>query len=504
MKYKAIDIMKTFSGKDIERCREFMNSKYLNKSIKVAKLYESLLLRHPDYDTSKFNEELLSKEVSPHLKYNRSSMKNLFADLSEALDQFLVLEEFSLRKFEISDILREAYFKRRLWKCFVKNYEKSEYDLDKGRQIITDFFFYKQKISTDKLNNLSLNKPKSGAAYSKEFNLIVDERAENITAFFTKELIRLHENLEALRRTFADDKGSFMNGIFEIIDFVRLTEFLQDRSCNRNTSKFFQIYNAMLICFSEFENEKHYDRYKNLIFSNMKLLTDDEMKFHLIRLIRYCMEKIEKANSADLFDVELLSVYKFILENSYYKHLTADFIPVELYRTIILQCLKLKEFDYASKIIKEYKNELPPDRRDNMHLYSTALYDFYTGKFMKALGNCQKVKLNHFVLKFELKNLMLMIYYELGLETEARSVIDSYRHFFSNNEIISKSEKRKQKAFIEVITKLFALREKKNVSEGFELRKLFESELPNKKWVEDKLVELNVLKLRSKNKSKNV
>ena len=142
MKFKAIDIMKTFSGKDIERCREFMNSKYLNKSTKVAKLYESLLLRHPDYDTSKFSEECLSKEISPHLKYNRSSMKNLFADLSEVLDQFLVLEEFSLRKYEISDILREAYFKRRLWKCFVKNYEKSEYDLDKSRQIITDYFFY--------------------------------------------------------------------------------------------------------------------------------------------------------------------------------------------------------------------------------------------------------------------------------------------------------------------------------------------------------------------------
>jgi len=502
MKFKAIDIMKTFSGKDIERCREFMNSKYLNKSTKVANLYESLLLRHPDYDTSKFSEECLSKEISPHLKYNRSSMKNLFADLSEVLDQFLVLEEFSLRKYEISDILREAYFKRRLWKCFVKNYEKSEYDLDKSRQIITDYFFYKQKISTDKLNNLSLNKPKSGAAYSKEFNQIVDERAENITGFFAKELIRLHENLEALRRTFSDDKDSFMNGIFEVIDFVRLTEFLQDRSGNRNTSKFFEIYNAMLICFSEFENEKHYAKYKNLIFSNIKLLTDDEMKFHLIRLIRYCMEKTEKSNSSDLFDRELLSIYKFILENSYYKHLTADFIPVELYRTIILQCLKLKEFDYALRIINDYKKELPPDRRENMHLYSTALYDFHTGKFKEALNSCQKVKLNHFVLKFELKNLMLMIFYELGLETDARSVIDSYRHFFSNNEIISKSEMRKQKAFIEVITNLFAYKHTKDNSHGFHLKKLFENELPNKKWVEEKLTEFKILNQHHKKRKK--
>lgn len=498
MKYKAIDIMKTFSGKDIEKCREFMNSRYLNKSTKVAKLYESLILRHPHYDTSKFSEEVLSKEVSPHLKYNRSSMKNLFADLSEALDHFLVLEEFSLRKFEISDILREAYFKRMQWKYIVKNFEKSERELDKKRQIITDYFLHKQKISTDKLNNLSFNKPKSGAAYSKEFYRIVDERAENITGFFAKELIRLHENLEALRRTFSDDKDSFMNGLFEIVDFVRLTELLQNKSSNRSNSKFFEIYNAMLICFSDFEDEKHYTKYKNLIFSNVKLLVADEMNFHLIRLVRYCMEKIEKAKTADIFDRELLNVYKFILENCYYKHSTADSIPVELYRTIILQCLKLKEFDYALRVINNHRNELPADRRENMHLYATALYDFHTGNFRQALSNCQKVKLNHFVLKFELKNLMLMIFFELGLESDARSVIDSYRHFFSNNEIISNSEVRKQKAFIEVITNLFAYRNAKDNSKGYQLKKLFENELPNKKWVEEKLTELGIYYQRYK------
>ena len=133
-----------------------------------------------------------------------------------------------------------------------------------------------------------------------------------------------------------------------------------------------------------------------------------------------------------------------------------------------------------------------------MHLYATALYDFHTGNFRQALSNCQKVKLNHFVLKFELKNLMLMIFFELGLESDARSVIDSYRHFFSNNEIISNSEVRKQKAFIEVITNLFAYRNAKDNSKGYQLKKLFENELPNKKWVEEKLADLGISNQRNK------
>ena len=86
----------------------------------------------------------------------------------------------------------------------------------------------------------------------------------------------------------------------------------------------------------------------------------------------------------------------------------------------------------------------------------------------------------------------------MGLESDARSVIDSYRHFFSNNEIISNYEFRKQKAFIEVITNLFAYSNAKDNSKGYQLKKLFENELPNKKWVEEKLADLGISNQRNK------
>ncbi len=498
MNYKAIDILKTLSKDELENCRLFMHSKYLNRSLKVAKLYDSLISFHPDFDCSKLTEENLCKEVSPHLKYNKSSMKNLFADLAEALEKYFILEELSGRKYEYNDLLREAFFNRKLWKYLVRNIKNSERDLNSSNELGTDYFIHNYKVSTDKLNYLSTNKPKSGEGYFKEFNEISDERAKYIAGFFAKEMIRQYENLQANNRALREDHNDgFIKHLFETVDFEKLTVFLQNKSNGKLYSKLFGIYNAMFLCYSDIENAENYYRYKKLVMANIKSLSEDEVRFHLIRFVSYCMMKIETTEQNDIFDKELFNVYSFILKNKYYKFRFAQYMPVEFYRTIILQSLKLKKFDFALNIINGYKKELHPERRENMHLYACALYSFHSGNFEQALGHCQRVKLNHFALKSDLKILMLMICYELGLESGARSIIDSFRHFVSKNEILSQAERRKHKAFIDVIAKLFLLKQTGNLAYGYELKKLLESDLPNKKWVEEKLLDLKVIKKKA-------
>ncbi len=499
MNYKAIDILKTLSADELEDCRLFMQSKYLNRSLKVAKLYDSLMSYYPDFNCSKTTEEILCKEVSPHLKYNKSSMKNLFADLSEALERYLILKELSCRKHESNDLLREEFFKRKLWKYLARNINNTERDLANSNELGTDYFLHKYRVSTDKLNYLSINKPKSGEVYFSEFNEISDERAKNITGFFAKEMIRQYENLQANNRALRDDHNDgFIKHLFETVDFEKLTLFLQSKSNGKLYSKFFGIYNAMFLCYSDIDNIENYYRYKKLVLANIKSLSEDEVRFHLIRFVSYCMMKIETSVKDSIFDEELFNVYNFILKNGYYKFRFTQNMPVEFYRTIILQSLKLKKFDYALNIINGYKKDLHPERRENMHLYACALYNFYSGNFEEALSHCQRVKLNHFALKIDLKSLMLMICYELDQEISANSIIDSFRHFITNNRILSVAERRKQKSFIEVITKLFMLRRSGNLSYGYELKKLIANDLPYKKWIEEKLLDLKVIKRKDR------
>lgn len=492
MKYKAIDILRTLDSAEFRDCIKFMESPLLNSSPKVAKLFELLSEFYPAYDLSGFTEEKINKVISPHLEFNKSSIKNLFADLAEALEEFLIIRNFSVRTFEKMDILREEYFKRKLWKHFNKVIQKSELMLEKNNRIGTDHFLDKYRLYSDKFNFLSMNKPKNGSEYAKEFREILDERAKNIAGFFTKEMIRQYENLLAMTRTFGDNGNSdFMKRIFEVIDFEELTDFMLKSAGSKSNALIFSLYNAMFRCFSEFEESRNYFRYKDLLLKNIKLLSMDEVRFHLIRLVRYCLSKSEGGVNSE-FERELLDVYKYILDNEYYKTGITDYMPVEFFRSIILQALKMKDYDYAEHIIETRKKELHPARRENMELYAKAHMNFHRGYFDDALENCLKTKLDHFVLKFELKDLMLMISYETKAEAGIRSQLDAYRHLLRNDCILSKPEKKKYRNFLNAIACLFSVRNSKRISDCYEIEKMLENEMTNRVWVQEKLKEMKL------------
>ncbi len=499
MNYKAIEILKTLTKSEMLDCGIFMNSAYTNPSPKVAALFSKLAGYYPEFNMDGVTEESLSKEIAPHLKYNRSSMKNLFADLAEALDSYLVSISFSRRLPDKWDMLREEYFRRNLWKLVERDIKVAESHMRSLDKQGVDHFFDTSKLLVDKYNYLAVKKHKSGAQYANELRSIFDERAMNIAGFFTKELVKQYENIHALNRTFAPPpQKSFMDKLFDEIDFKGLIKMLAKEVKGGYLSATFEIHEAMFTCFSGPGDEANYFRYKKILIRLTDNLLFDDVRFHLIRLVRYCMNKIEEHGGISPFDKELFNVYKFIVEKGYYKPSRMPYMPVEFFRTVILQSLKLKEFGYASYIIENFKNELQSDKRNNMELYAKALLCFHSKQYDEAMENCQKVKLNHFLLKFEIKDLMLMTAYEKGLDGNMRTLLDAYRHLLKNDSTLSKKEKAKYKNFLTAISKLNYARNSGNISECAVVEKLLEDDISNKVWLMEKVRELNAASKRKK------
>ncbi|MBX7041847.1 MAG: hypothetical protein K1X85_03000 [Ignavibacteria bacterium] len=499
MNYKAIEILKSLTKSELSDCATFMNSAYTNPSPKVAALFSKLVVYHPEFQMDGVTEESLSKEIAPHLKYNRSSMKNLFADLAEALDAYLISINLA-KKIPIKwDLLREEYFRRDLWKLMEKNIKTAEKYLQNPESFGADHFLDSSNLLVDKCNWLAVTKLKSGGNYANEFNTFLDERAMYIAGFFVKELVRQYENVLTVNRTFSPPpQKSFTEKLFEAIDFESLIKLFVREAKGSHLSATFEIHEAMFKCFSDTGDEANYFRYKKVLMKLLGILNSHDVRFHLIRLVKYCMNKIDEHGGISTFDRELFNVYKFILEKGYYKPGVAAHIPVELYRTIILQSLKLKEFGYARYIIENFRNEIPADKRDNMDLYARALLCFHSNQYDEAMENCQKVKLNHFLLKFEIKDLMLMTAYEKGLDGTMRSLLDTYRHLLRNDSTLSKKEKAKYRNFLTAVSKLYSVRNSGNISECAEIERLLENDISNKVWLIEKVKELNSAAKRKK------
>lgn len=498
-KYKIIELLRTFSRNDIKRFNEFLNSPFFNNSEKLKKTYRALIAFYPEFNSKKLTEERIFSSVSPESLYKKTTLLNLFSDLFKAAESYLGIINFEEKNFEKNDFLREELLKRNLTSMLEANIRRQDSKLEGMVNFDSQYFKYKWRLTNDKLNYLLTSKPRSGASVLNLYSTILSERSKFISSFFVKEIIKDYANFLTFRKSFnIDESKNFTFTLFKTLDFEKLLMILINYTANDSFSKIFKLYMAMYLSFSRFDDVKYYFDYKRILFSDLKELDTDEIRFHTIQLLRYCMEKSGKGGKHEkFFDTERFDIYNLILSNQYYKSSLSSYIPVELYRTVFLHGLKLKKYVWTFEFIKKYKSKLHPDKRDNMYYFGCSEYYFRRGRYNEAMKSFNKIKLDHFMLRVDMRNLMLRTYYELGLDDNALSLIDSYKHFLSNDTALSSNEKRINKNFINVIYKMIIYRTSGNKSGKFKIQNDLSKEFPFKEWVMEKFSMLDLKLNRS-------
>lgn len=486
-------MLSTFSKEDIKKFRDYLNSPFFNKSDKLVKLYESLIVFHPEFNSKHLNEKRIFKLVNPGLDFNISTFRNLLFELSGAAENYFSMINFYGKEFEKKDCLREELFKRNLKKQLEACILRSELSLREVKEFDSTHFLNKFKLTNDILNFNSFYKPRSGNQAITAAVKNLTDHGKTITYFFAKESGRVLDNILTMKKTFdIKEEDNFVFRLFKIIDFEKLLELLSSGPDKDVLTNIFKLNHAKYIAFSNIEIDEYYFAYKKLILKEIEFLSQDQIRYHTIHLIRYCMLKSETGNNvtADKFEKERFDVYNFILDNKYYKSSLSVFMPVELYRTIILLSLKLKKFTWVYNFIKKFRTELPPDRRNNMFHFSCSEYYFSRGKYAEAMKSFHKVKLDHFMLKVDMKNLMLRTFYELDLFDNALSLIDTYRHFLSNDKTLSAAEKRLNKNFMNIIHKMILYRSSGNRTGKYRIEYELKRDFPHKEWVIEKFRQL--------------
>jgi tetratricopeptide (TPR) repeat protein len=151
----------------------------------------------------------------------------------------------------------------------------------------------------------------------------------------------------------------------------------------------------------------------------------------------------------------------------------------------------MKEFRWLKKFIETYTEKLRPEYRENMKYLARANLDFAQGKFEKALENISKVKYDIFIYKFDVKNLMLKIYYELNLFDPAFSLIDAFKHFLSENKEHAEIYRMQYGNFLRIYGKLLKAKESGKTGEVDFLSEEVDSTeaLASRIWLKEKINE---------------
>jgi hypothetical protein len=176
---------------------------------------------------------------------------------------------------------------------------------------------------------------------------------------------------------------------------------------------------------------------------------------------------------------EQFFIYKTNIESGFYKQ-QHNFLPHILYLNTMILGLEAGESKWVEDFIERKINELNLEIRENLKNFSYSLINLHKRNYDKALEYSVVIQTNDIGIKHQIKSLMLKIYFEKNDMEGFYSHIDSYRHFISNDKLISDDNKKMFSNYINYSKKLFDIQNlNQDFESEFQLKKLKEEIIGN-------------------------
>ncbi|MBI5403650.1 MAG: hypothetical protein HY959_09615 [Ignavibacteriae bacterium] len=451
--HQIIDILKALSEEEIKQFRKFLASPYFNRSRNVNSMFEILVKFYPDFNSDKLSKEFISSKLFGQGKFNDSTIRNLLSDLVNSSELFLMQENFRKSALLSFDYLLKELREKKLADVFLRNSEKLNNRYSELKNVDSEYYLAKHKIELNKFNFSAVNEKIMD-------NKVADEHLNElylsgiyITVHYVIEIISLY--LASIFYSINYNRPIENNFLKKAIKLVNL-EDLQSLLSQTEHSFMINIYISLMKMFENMESDDAYYEYKNLVRAHSSKMDKDEAWFHYNNMVNYCtLRQIQSGDhSSDKYNLEMFEINEEILSNEYYTNKKVNYLRYEFFREILQLGLRLKKMNWVENFIINYGPKLHKSDKENMmNLAYTYLY-YEKGDYLKSWKYLNKIKIDSFIYKYDLKNYALKLYYEMGHYEEALMLIDSYKKFMNRNEMISEQEKNRTKNFVSYLNKL--------------------------------------------------
>jgi hypothetical protein len=483
LKHQLLEVLKTLTDFEKKKFGKFLSSPYFTNSPKILKLYRILKKFHPNYNSPKLNKHNIHRKLDYGLPYNDSTIRNLIYDLQEYAERFLKQQNFDHKPIKGFIYSRQEFINRGLHDLYEINVDNTDLRLEKSPYVDTEYAMDRFELEADKFHYSFLNdKPVSNQPEKLNDGLV------NLLVYFTSQAIKNTEYLVSYTRKYGIKKqDTFISEFMKVVDFEKLNGFIRKYSA---PNVMIDTYLSMLKAFTSFDNESNYYEFKKTLVKNAEKLSEDDKNYLFMRLKYYCVIKgYQTKRSKTNFEKELFDIYDMILKKGYYKTNTNPYLPLDLFKDILMQGLKLKKYPWTESLINDNKNKLRPENRKDMYLYSMALLNFDKGQVDNSLNYLKKINNVQFIYNLEVHDMMLRILIDSSQYEKAINLIDSYKESIWHDEITPDDKKDYHTSFVSYANKLIRHKLSGNHVDTKAIAKDIEmSNVLNKQWLIDKFV----------------
>lgn len=479
--YKStlVDILKTFTKSEMKEFSIFIQSPYFNTNQSVIKLSEQLLKLHPKFEEKHLNKKLLFEKAFGKIKYGESFMGMTISRLMELAKEFMIQKNLQRNDLNKETILLDEMNFRELRDLMMRSITGLEKKLVKQKAKEADSYLAKYRLEYYK-NEVKVNDTKL-ITYKDTLDekLMLEQKSLNL--FFFINSLKFCQYFLNQRTFVVNAKGypDFMNSIFDYLK--QNTEYLKIPVLN-------VYYNICLMLISN--DEKYFFELKKMLFESRDSISYNE-KFNMTTILRnYAQKKYNEGREeyiAYIIDLIKYSIKHNLLTLSK----NGKYISEMRFMTIVWVGIRSNELEWAEGFIKKFTERIEPDKRQYVLAYSQACIEFDKNNYSGALEKLVKSgPIRNVFYKSAIKQMTIMIYYELNWLVQAAELLDSYVHFVRTNKLLPEMYINKCNSFIGFFSRILKLKNKAG-NNSYEISKLIsELESTPEKWLLKKAKEL--------------
>lgn len=408
-KSRLIEVLRTFSKKELRELKKWFASPFHNLRLDVIDLLDYLTKKQYLHTEEYLKKEKVFKVIYPSDSFNDSKMRQVIHFTMRALESYLAYISFVEKGNSHELHLAREYRKRNLGRQFEKSAQSIE-TAQSNPEFQDDFFLY-QKYQLQAERYKFYNK---SAKRTQTFNL--QEIWDSFDLYFISSKLKQACTMLSHQVVYNTEyKNTFLN---EILEYIKQNQELLELPA---IGTYFFIYQTIV----EPENVQHFNNLKNQLDYSHDTLPPNEMRNIYLSAINYCSKKINSGKSD--FLKEAWEVIKKGIEN---KILIEDGILNRfVFRNFISIGILLKYYKESEEYIHKYGQFIAKEYQENYIKFSLAKLHFERRNYEEAMELVHQYEFKDPLVNLNAKTMLLKMYYELSEFKALESLLESMRAY---------------------------------------------------------------------------
>lgn len=396
--------LKQFTPKDLRLLQDVVHSPCFNRRDDVTRLCDYIVEHIGKPERKVFEPERLFAAALPGRPYHKQSLRYVMSYLLDVVRQFLAWSEWQADTAEQQRYLVRALHHRNLDTLFEKEWQRAVSEAGKAALRDARQHFRRYQLHQEHLER--------AARHERSSRINLQPLPDELTVFYVSEMLR-HACSATSHQAIAGQEYRFslLENILEVVEQEGMM----------HTPAIAIYYHAYKMLQSTGE-QKHFEQLKTLLIEQESAFSREEMRGLYLLAINGC---IRRMNTGQLEYIrEAFELYRAALDRDFLKE--NGVMSGFTYKNIIRIGVALGEIGWTEQFLEQYKIQLHPNERDNLHRYNRAFLYFQQQDYARAMPLLQQVDLEDPHNNLDARRMLLRSYYELGEWAALESLLQSF------------------------------------------------------------------------------